>query len=103
MDAVVLEVVLEQVKKSNNYKKVMSIIKNNRLVVDRIQEVGSDNVEEKWMSAGVGKIQVIKGFVYVQIGYGRTNRNCALAVEIGHIREGHGSCKPYFLENDLSL
>ena len=103
MDTVEKEVLLEEIKKSDNYKKVISIINSHRLISDREQAIGINNIEEKAMGAGgVGQIKLFKGFVYVQIGCGHTNWNYASAVKIGHIHQS-GTSKPFFIEADLNL
>lgn len=102
MNATTLEKVVVEVKKSSNYKKVMSIIKSHRLISKREEAIGFDYIEEKAMgSGGVGQLKVINGLVYVQIGCGHGKWNYASAAKIGHAHTS--GMRTIFIESNLSL
>lgn len=104
MDYTEKELLLDDARKSSNYKKVMNIVNSYRLISEREQAIGFDNIEEKAMGAGgVGQVKIINGFVYVQIGCGHTSWNYASVVKIGHIHQCGTFFKPFFLEADLNL
>lgn len=95
----IITIIENEVKHSDAYKRVLSIIKAERLISDRIKLIGAEHVEEKAMgSGGVGQVKVINGYVYVQIGSGHSIHNYAPAVKIGRIHTS-GMYKPQFIEN----
>lgn len=78
--------IINRIKLSHSYNRIISIIKSHRLIVDRRREIGFNNVDIKPMgSGGVGQIKSFNKEVYVQIGYGKSNYNYAYAVKIGKI------------------
>lgn len=84
-------IIINRIKISHSYNKILSIIKSNRLIVDRRREIGFDNVEIKPMgSGGIGQIKSFNNEVYVQIGYGKGKYNYAYAVKIGKIVKYRG-------------
>lgn len=62
--------IINRIKLSHSYNRIISIIKSNRLIVDRCREIGFNNVNIKPMGSGggVGQIKSFNNEVYLQIG-----------------------------------
>lgn len=99
MKAEFYSIIENDVKKSKSYKFIISTIKSNHFISDRIKMIGAEYVEKKAMgSGGVGQVKIIKGYVFIQIGSGHSINNYAPAVKIGYIHKS-GMYKPHFIEN----
>jgi len=87
----------------NVQKTVMKIVKENRLIDDRINkltELGFDCKEKAVGSGGVGCVREQRnGYVTIQISYGRSQWNYAWVVEVGffHRNENNPIQKYNFL------
>lgn len=70
---------------AEDYKKIMSVVKQNRLIADRISkltEMGYSVSEFPMGSGGVGQIREMSGTIRIQISYGHGRHNYAHAVEL---------------------
>jgi len=75
--------------------EVGNIIKNNRLIDDRInqlKELGINCINRAVGSGGVGTVRIQRnGVVTMQISYGKSNWNYAWLAEIGYFRKNENN------------
>lgn len=99
---IITEDLINEIKQSAIYNNVLNIIKENRLIKDRVKILNDlclDIINKPVGSGGVGSIIFRKDGVYIQISYGVTRYNYADIVKIGFIRTNKDNpiSKPYFI------